>query len=156
MGQSIDLSWRLLSAIDDGMSCHAAAARFGAAPSTAIRWQAQRRETSNCTPKPQDGDMRSRRVEERRADILAVWEARKDFSLEELRLALIEIGLNVSVDVAREDRSGRRRSAVSPALQPRLQSHRKCFCPPQGHTQKNRRAIREQPLGPHRQTRRHL
>ena len=41
--------------------------------------------------------MRSRRVEERRTDILAVWEARKDISLEELRLALIELGLHVSV-----------------------------------------------------------
>ena len=41
--------------------------------------------------------MRSRRVEERRAEILAVWEARKDISLEELRLALLELGLQVSV-----------------------------------------------------------
>jgi hypothetical protein len=35
--------------------------------------------------------------EERRADILAVWEARKDISLEELRASLIELGLHVSV-----------------------------------------------------------
>ena len=41
--------------------------------------------------------MRSRRVEERREDILALWEARKDISLEELRVALIELGLYVSV-----------------------------------------------------------
>ena len=41
--------------------------------------------------------MRSRRVEERREDILALWEARKDISLEELRVALIELGLHVSV-----------------------------------------------------------
>jgi transposase len=67
------------------------------APSTAIRWEAQRRETGDFAPKPQGGDMRSRRVEERSADILAIWEARKDISLSELRLALIEIGLDVSV-----------------------------------------------------------
>jgi hypothetical protein len=41
--------------------------------------------------------MRSRMVEDRRDDILALWEARKDISLEELRAGLIEIGLNVSV-----------------------------------------------------------
>ena len=41
--------------------------------------------------------MRSRRVEERSADILALWEARKDISLEELRIALAEVGLTVSV-----------------------------------------------------------
>jgi len=93
----MDLRSRLLAAVDGGASCRAAAKRFGVAPSTAIRWQAQRRNTGDFAPKPQGGDMRSRRVEERAEDILAVWEVRKDISLEELRLALIEIGLNVSV-----------------------------------------------------------
>ncbi len=99
MGQplSMDLRFRLLAAVDGGMSCRAAAARFGVAPSTAIRWQAQRRDTGDFAPKPQGGDMRSRRVEERAGDILAVWEGRKDISLEELRLALIEMGLTISV-----------------------------------------------------------
>ena len=41
--------------------------------------------------------MHSRRVEEHAADILAIWEARKDISLEELRSGLTEIGLIVSV-----------------------------------------------------------
>jgi transposase len=93
----MDLRFRLLAAVDGGMSCRAAAARFGVAPSTAIRWQAQRRDTGDFAPKPQGGDMRSRRVEERAGDILAVWEGRKDISLEELRLALIEMGLTISV-----------------------------------------------------------
>ena len=94
---SMNLRVRLLAAVDDGMSCRAAAARFGIAPSTAIRWQAQRRDTGNFAPKPQGGDMRSRWVEDRGDDILALWEARKDITLEELRRALIEIGLTVSV-----------------------------------------------------------
>jgi len=94
---SMDLRSRLLAAVDSGLSCRAAAARFGVAPSTAIRWQAQRRETGDFAPKPQGGDMRSRRVEERAADILTIWEARKDISLEELRLALTKVGLTVSV-----------------------------------------------------------
>lgn len=94
---SMDLRTRLLAAIDGGMSCRAAAARFGVAPSTAIRWQAQRLETGTFAPKPQGGDMRSRRVEERAADVLALWEARKDISLAELRVALAELGLTVSI-----------------------------------------------------------
>ena len=94
---SMDLRTRLLAAVDSGLSCRAAAARFGVAPSTAIRWEAQRRETGGFAPKPKGGDLRSRRVEERAADILAICEARKDISLEELRLALIELGLHVSV-----------------------------------------------------------
>jgi hypothetical protein len=52
----MDLRSRLLAAVDDGMSCRAAAARFGVAPSTAIRWQARRRQTGNVSPKPQGGD----------------------------------------------------------------------------------------------------
>ena len=81
----MDLRSRLLAAIEGGMSCRAAAARFGVAPSTAVRWQARWRETGSYAPKPQGGDMRSRKVEERRDDILALWEARKDIALEELR-----------------------------------------------------------------------
>lgn len=97
MALSMDLRVRVLAAIDDGISCRAAAARFDVAPSTAIRWQAQRRATGSVAPKPRGGDMRSRRVEERAGDILAIWEARKDITLEELRLALAETGLAVSV-----------------------------------------------------------
>ena len=52
MGQplSMDLRSRLLAAVDAGMSCRSAAARFGVAPSTAIRWQAQRRATGTLHP----------------------------------------------------------------------------------------------------------
>ena len=94
---SLDLRARLLAAVDDGLSCRAAAARFGVAPSTAIRWQAQRCKTGSFDPKPQGGDMRSRRVEERGEDILALWEARKDITLEELRAGMAKIGFPVSV-----------------------------------------------------------
>jgi transposase len=55
-------------AIDGGMSCRSAAARFGVAPSTAIRWQAQWRATGHFSPKPQGGDMHSRLIEERAQD----------------------------------------------------------------------------------------
>jgi len=41
--------------------------------------------------------MRSRGVEERGDDILALWAARKDITLEELRAGLAEIGVSVSV-----------------------------------------------------------
>ena len=85
---SMDLRVRLLAAVDDGMSCRGAAVRFGVAPSTAIRWQAQWRETGSVAAKPQGGDMRSRGVEKRAEDILDLWRARKDISLEELRAGL--------------------------------------------------------------------
>ena len=97
MALSMDLPIRGLAAIAQGLSCRAAAVRFGIAPSTAIRWFDQRRVTGSVTPKPQGGDMRSRRIEERATDILFLWEARKDITLEELRAGLAEIGLIVSV-----------------------------------------------------------
>ena len=97
MALSMDLRVRVLAAIDEGVSCRAAAVRFGVAPSTAIRWQAQRRVTGSLAPKPQGGDMRSRRAEERAADILGIWEARKDISLDELRQELAGVGLIISV-----------------------------------------------------------
>ena len=99
MGQplSMDLRSRVIAAIEDGMSCRAAASRFGVAPSTAIRWHQQWREHGHFAPKAQGGDMRSHRVEDRRVDILALWEANQDITLEELRLALAEIGVTTSV-----------------------------------------------------------
>ena len=99
MGQplSMDLRARLIAAIDDGMSCRAAAARFGVAPSTAIRWHAQRRDVGHFKPKAQGGDMRSHRVEKRAGDIFALWEANRDITLEELRTELAKIGFAVSI-----------------------------------------------------------
>jgi transposase len=97
MALSMDLRVRVLAAIDGGVSCRAAAARFGIAASTAIRWRAQRCATGSFVCKAPGGDMRSRRVEERAEDILTIWEARKDISLEELRAGLAETGFLVSV-----------------------------------------------------------
>jgi len=98
MGQplSMDLRSRVVGAVDEGMSCRSAAARFGVAPSTAIRWVLQRRKTGHFAPKPQGGDMRSHRVEERRDEILSILKARPDITLDELRAELIEMGLTVS------------------------------------------------------------
>ena len=115
----MDLRRRLLAAIDEGMSCRAAAVRFGVAPATASRWQAQRRDTGSFAPKPQGGDRRSRRVEDRRADILAAWEECKDISLEDLLQALVGFGLHVSAAglrrfSVRRDMTRKKSSPVKP------------------------------------------
>jgi len=46
---------RMLSAIDEGMSCRAAAARIGVAPSSAIRSHASRRDSGSFAPELQGG-----------------------------------------------------------------------------------------------------
>lgn len=126
MGQplSMDLRSRLLAAIDGGMSRRAAAARFGVAPSTAIRWQSQRTVTGSFAPKPQGGDMRSHRIEERRDEVLTLWEAQQDITLDELRVALAGIGLSVANStlhrffarhgITRKKRPGTRSSRTGP------------------------------------------
>lgn len=126
MGQplSMDLRSRLLAAIDGGMSRRAAAARFGVAPSTAIRWQARRMATGSFAPKHQGGDMRSRRIEERRNEVLALWGAQQDITLDELRVALASIDLSVANStlhrffarhgITRKKRPGTRSSRTGP------------------------------------------
>jgi transposase len=94
---SMDLRSLTLSAIYHGMSCRSAAARFGVAPSTAIRWEEQRRRLGNFAPKPQGGDMRSRRIEAHRDKIFEIYEACRDITLEELRAELAKSGLSVAV-----------------------------------------------------------
>ena len=99
MGQplSMDLRSRALAAVDRGMSCRGAAARFGVAPSTVIRWHGQRRRVGHYAPKRQGGDMRSRRIEARGNEVMALYEARKDITLDELRAELAGAGLTVAI-----------------------------------------------------------
>lgn len=93
---SMDLRGRALAAVDAGMSCRAAAGRFGVSVSSVIRWEAQRRATGSYEPKPQGGDTRSRRIEARRGDVMAAFEEARDQSLEELRARLAERGFAAS------------------------------------------------------------
>src|SRR3954471_7850350 len=60
---SFDLRSRVLAAIDAGLWCRQAAARFGVSASSAIRWQGMRRAGGDARPKPQGGDRLSRRTE---------------------------------------------------------------------------------------------
>jgi transposase len=93
---SMDLRGRALAAVDAGISRRAAAGRFGVSVSSVIRWDAQRRATGSFAPKPQGGDMRSRRIEARHADVMAAFEDARDGSLEELRARLAERGIAAS------------------------------------------------------------
>ena len=80
MGQplSMDLRPRLLAAIDARMSCPAAPARFGVAPSTAIRWQAQRRATGSVAPSARVATGARAALKSGAREILALWEARSN------------------------------------------------------------------------------
>jgi transposase len=60
---SQDLRDRVVAAIDGGMSCHAAAARFGVSVSSAIRWRRLALEHGRAVAKPRGGDRHSGRIE---------------------------------------------------------------------------------------------
>jgi transposase len=93
---SMDLRERVIEAIDTGLSRRAAAARYGVAPSTAIRWDIERRSTGSFAPKPQGGDMRSRKIEANAGVIQAALEETPDMTLAELCRHLSELGVAAS------------------------------------------------------------
>ncbi len=94
---SFDLRSRVLSAIDEGLSCRQAAARFGVSAASAIRWQALRRAGGDLRPKPQGGDRLSRRTEVHADLIHAALAEVPDITLPELKARLAERGASVSV-----------------------------------------------------------
>ena len=81
---SNDLRHRVISAVDEGMSRRASAERFGVAPSTAVRWVQQWRQTGRIAPRPQGGDKRSHRIEAHADEILALVDETPDMTLAEV------------------------------------------------------------------------
>ena len=67
---SNDLRSRLVAAVAGGMSCRAAADRFGVAASTAIKLVRRWRDAGTLAPRPHDGDRRSGRIEAHAEEIL--------------------------------------------------------------------------------------
>jgi len=92
----MDLRARALAAVDGGLSRRAAASRFGVSVSSVIRWDASRRASGSFEPKPQGGDMRSRRIEARHGEVIAAFEEESDRTLEELCDRVAERGIATS------------------------------------------------------------
>ena len=81
---SQDLRSRVIAAVDGGLSCNAAAARFGIAVSSAIRWVRAWRVEGRVTALPQGGDLRSQHIEVYRDVIPGAIDADVDITLVEL------------------------------------------------------------------------
>src|SRR3954471_18382762 len=81
---SQDLRSRVIAAVEGGLSCNAAAERFGIAVSSAVRWIRAWRTEGRVAALPQGGDLRSRHIEAYRDVILAAIEAEVDITLVEL------------------------------------------------------------------------
>lgn len=94
---SIDLRERVVAAVEGGMSCRAAAARFGIGVSSAIRWRQQQLTRGHVKPGPPGGDVRSSAVESQRTFLLRLVEERPDLTLCEIRDELASRGIRASV-----------------------------------------------------------
>jgi len=81
---SNDLRSRLVAAVVGGMSCRAAAARFGVSASTAVKWVRRWRDTGSAAPHPQGGDKRSGRIEAHALEILSLIADKVDMTLLEI------------------------------------------------------------------------
>jgi transposase len=95
---SVDFRRRVVGAIEDGLSCRAAAERFGVSASSAIRWRAMERREGDLRPKRQGGDRHSHRIEAHAEVILSAVAAKSDITLSELRGQLKERGVAVAID----------------------------------------------------------
>ena len=81
---SQDLRSRVIAVVDGGLSCNAAAKRFGIAVSSAVRWVRAWRSDARVAALPQGGDLRSHHIEAYCGVILAAIETEVDITLIEL------------------------------------------------------------------------
>jgi transposase len=90
----MDLRERVVAAVvEDGMSCHAAAARFGVAASSAIKWVRRVRETGSVAPGRMGGRKQGILAGAARAWLLE--RTATDFTLRGLVAELAERGVRV-------------------------------------------------------------
>lgn len=89
---SMDLRSRALTAVHEGVSWRAAA-RFGVAGATVIRWHDQRRSTGGHAAKVHGGDTRSRRIEANRDVILTLHAERRGRTRVGIRRGITDIRL---------------------------------------------------------------
>ena len=92
---SVDLRERVVQAVAAGVSCRAAAVRFGVSAASAIRWCARLRATGSVVPGALGGDRRSGRTEAHAARILELVARTPDLTLAELRAILAQAGIAV-------------------------------------------------------------
>jgi transposase len=81
---SEDLRIRVVRAVEGGMSCRAAAERFGISVSSAVRFVKEWRESGATKAKRIGGDQRSRRIEEHHEAIMNAIKTTPDITLVEI------------------------------------------------------------------------
>jgi len=94
---SQDLRDRVVSAIEGGLSCRAAAARFGVGVATAIRWRQRALRHGRAVAGKPGGDRRSSKTEAHAGFIRSLIVEQGDMTLAEMQARLAERGTPVGM-----------------------------------------------------------
>jgi len=121
---SQDLRDRVIAAIDDGLSCRAAADRFGVSASSAICWRQLALGRGHAIAKPRGGDRHSGRIEAHGGFIRDLIAEQGDMTLVEIQARLIGRGASGGIGtlhrffvrhgITRKNRPGTRSSKSAP------------------------------------------
>lgn len=121
---SQDLRDRVVAATDEGMSCRAAAARFGVGVATAIRWRQLAREHGRAIAGKPGGDQRSSKTDILADQIMAMLAENGDIKLVEIQSGLAVQGVHIGIGtlwrffdrrgITRKKRPGMRSSKTVP------------------------------------------
>jgi transposase len=121
---SQDLRDRVIAAIDGGLSCRAAADRFGISALSAIRWRQLALQHGQAVAKPRGGDRHSGRIEAYGGFIRELVTEQGDMTLVEIQARLVERGVSVGVGtlhrffvrhaITRKKRPGTQSSKIAP------------------------------------------
>jgi transposase len=87
----------VVDAIEQGLSCRQAAARFGISASSAIRWHDRLKNQGDVAAKRQGGDRKSGRIEAEAAFLLGEVTETPDITLVELQEKLEGRGVSVGI-----------------------------------------------------------
>ena len=94
---SVDLRVRVLAAVASGLSHRQAGERFGVSAASVSRWRKREREQGAPCPKALGGDRRSKAMERQGDAIMAIMAANRDITLAEIKAALSEQKVEVSI-----------------------------------------------------------
>lgn len=99
MGRALsqDLRDRVVAAVEGGMSCRAAAARFGVGVATAIRWRQMALAHGRAVARKPGGDRRSSKTEAHAKHIMAMLNENGDITLAEIQAGLAKRGISVGI-----------------------------------------------------------
>lgn len=119
MGSALsnDLRWRVVQAIEGGLSRRTAASKFEVSIASAIRWHQRYKRTGSVEPDKRGGDRHSHRAEAHSSLVLSWIDETPDITIPQIRARLMERGHTFSKSalwrlIKRHDYTVKKRQAM--------------------------------------------